>query len=213
MRRSWLSLGLLLALAVPMVPTGEAHACVNTIGRTVEDDVRSLDVAGAHLDAGEYQDAVKVVLDVYPRAHRRLPDADDGLLTRGQRMLAVAVVRTGGAVRLGVHLRGKTAKQRHAALTWATGTLRRIHDERVHDGTVTAELAEALAFDPAARTQALGLLRSLGAEDLMPSARAWGVLAALERQTGAVAAAEQAQRRCAAIAGEPAVCAFNLPAA
>lgn len=205
MHRPTLSL-LALVLVAAQVPA-DARACANSVMHRTE-EVVDLDVASHELDAGRHQAAVDAVLEVFPRAHRKTADGE--LMARGQRMLAVAVVRSGGAVRLDARLRGRTARQQSAAVEWATGTLRAFHAARGDDGTITVELAEALALGPATRGEALALLRGLGRDDLLPSARAWGLLAALERVGGDGEAAARAQGRCAAIAGDGAACVVEL---
>jgi hypothetical protein len=207
MHRSSLSL-LVLVLAAAQVPAADARACGNSVAHATEVDVASLDGASLELDADRHQAAVDAVLRAFPRAHRKVADGE--LMARGQRMLAVAVVRSGGAVRLDARLRGRTTRQRDAALAWATGTLRAFHAARRDDGTITVELAEALARGPATRGEALALLRDLGHSDLLPSARAWGLLAALERVGGDGEAAARAQGRCAAIDGDGAACVVEL---
>lgn len=121
------------------------------------------------------------------------------LFERGPRVLALAAVRSGGALPLGAALPGRTAAQRQAGLAWAAAILR-VHHARDEGVLRTSELAEALAMLPAERAEARALLAGLGDGDLLPTARAWGLLAALEREFGDEVAAGRATRRCREIA-------------
>lgn len=196
----------LCLLAWAALPSRPADACHNTVARVVDPDVQSIRRAESLLVKGEHQAAAREVLATFPKAlqtaHRERKQA---LLHRGQRVLALAVVRSGGAVRLGADLPGKTASHRAAALAWAAGLLR-LHHARTGDIAVRAELAEALAAVPLDRPEAHAILTDLAAGDLLPTARAWALLAALEQERGDAAAAARATRRCREIAPDGDTC-------
>lgn len=207
MRPTVLALCALVTLAAAPRP---ADACHNTIVRHVDPAVKSIRRAEALLVKGEHRAAAREVLATFPEALRTdRHERKQALLQRGQRILALAAVRSGGAVRLGADLPGKTASQRSAALAWAALLLRLQH-ARTGDIATRAELAEALAAAPAGRSEALEILTDLGDGDLLPTARAWALLAALERARGDDTAAARADRRCREIAPDGDSCAVAL---
>ncbi|WAS93538.1 hypothetical protein [Nannocystis punicea] len=201
----------LAAFAAVVVPAAPADACHNSVERVVDVTNRSVRRAEQLLADGAHAAAVKEVLATFPEAvqltHRaRRP----GLFARAQRVLALAAVRSGGGVRLASHMSGKTASHRTAALAWSAMLLR-LHHARSDDVVVRAELAEALAALPAERAGAYALLKELGDGDVLPTARAWALLAELERDRGDATAAERAGRRCREIAPDDPVCAPEPP--
>lgn len=194
-----------LALVV-VAPSRPADACFNEVERVIDVTNRSVRRAEALLAEGAHQAAVKEVLATFPavlqathRSHR------PALFARAQRVVALASVRSGGAVRLGNKMSGRTAEQRAVNLAWAAMSLR-LHRARGDDVVVRAELAEALAALPAERAEAHALLAELGDGDLLPTARAWAILAGLERERGDTTAAERASRRCREIAPDSRDC-------
>lgn len=204
MRKS-LVLAALVSAAV-VAPRSSAQACHNSVERVLDATTRSVRLAETLLTHGAYQAAVKEALAAFPmvlqlthRARRA------GLFARAQRVVALAAVRSGGAVRLASHMSGKTASQKAANLAWAAMLLR-MHHARTNDVVVQVELAEALAALPAERAEAYGLLKELGDGDVLPTARAWGLLAELARDRGDVGAAERADRRCREIAPKDGIC-------
>ena len=209
MPRIRLALSCLAALATILLvaPSRPAAACGNEVERVVDVTNQSVRKGEALLAAGKHQKAVKEILGSFPealRADRR--HARQNLFDRGQRVLALAVVRSHGAVKLSAALPGKTAAEQAHNLAWAVGTLR-LHAAR-GDGSVllVSELAEALAQRPAERHEAHTLLKELADGDVMPTARGWATLAALEKARGDASAAERAVARCKEIAPEPGIC-------
>jgi tetratricopeptide (TPR) repeat protein len=195
----------LAALVVCLLPAPPAAACINGVERVTLDDNEQIHEAEESLEQGDFPQAVAAVLEAFPRALRATPAADaDRLLERGQRVLALAVIRSDAAVRLGARMRGKTERQRARARAWAVDTLRRLHALRPDSVAIAAELAEALA--PGAPDEALALLRPLAGSDLLPSAHAWAVLGRLEQRQGRLAEATRAGERCRAITGPRPLC-------
>ena len=189
-----------LALATVVLPARRVDACHNSVERVIDVANQSVRRAEARLADGAYQAAIHEVLGTFPEALQlthRAPRA--ALFARAQRVVALAAVRSGGAVRLGKHMPGRTASQRAANLAWAA-LLLRVHHARSGDVVIAAELAEALSAAPAGRAEAHALLKELGDGDVLPTARAWALLARLERERGDVTAAARAIRRCREIA-------------
>jgi hypothetical protein len=194
-----------LALAVLLLPARPADACHNAVERVVDPVNQSVRRAEQLLADGAHQKAVRELLASFPElllANHR--DARPALFRRAQRAAALAVVRSDGAVKLGPRMTGRTAEQRQAALAWAAATLR-LHHARSGDLVVRVELAEALARRPAERAEAHAILDELADLDLLPTARAWSLLADLERERGDATAAARAARRCREI--DPTHCA------
>lgn len=186
----------ILALAVLLVPARPADACHNVVERVVDPVNQSVRKAEALLADGAHAKAIRELVATFP-ALLQADHRDDrpAVFRRAQRVAALAVVRSDGAVKLGPRMSGKTAEHRAAALAWAAAILR-LHHARSGDLVVRAELAEALARRPAERPEARAILRELGELDLLPTARAWALLADLERDAGDPTAAARAARRC-----------------
>lgn len=197
----------LALVAVLVAAPRPADACGNGVQRVVDLTNKKIRAAEELLAEAKYQDAANEVLGSFPNAlrldHR---DRKQNLFERGQRVLAVAVIRAQGALRLGKALPGKTAAERETNMAWATSTLRLHQAQNIGGVALTAELAEGLALRPAEATEAHALLRKLADDDLMPTPRAWAILGALEKARGDVAAATAAIQRCKDIATEASTC-------
>jgi hypothetical protein len=201
-----LALAALLLLTVLAAPTSPAEACGNEVARVIDPVNESIRTAERHLARDNHRAAAKAVLKVFPAALRADHRAGrPQLFARGQRIVALALVRSRGALTL-PGLPGKTDAEREAGLAWAAATLRLHAARRDSDVLLTSELAEALALRPAERDEARTLLKDLADGDVMPTARAWAVLAALERSRGDKDAAERAVVRCQEIAEDKATC-------
>jgi hypothetical protein len=200
---------LLLTAMTVLASPRPADACGHGIERVVKADpvVQSVGKAERLLAAGAYRAAVQEVLSTFPEAlqadHR---DRRQSLFERGQRVVALATVRSAGGVPLGAAMAGRAPAKQQARLAWAAVILR-LHNARDGGVLVTSELAEALAQRPAERAQARTLLAELGDLDLLPTARAWALLSTLEREHGDATAADRATRRCLEIAPTNGPCA------
>lgn len=199
-----LALAVVAALAAPTRP---ADACMNGVERHVDRTNQAIRDAESLLADGKFQRAADTVLATFPRAlEQNHSERKQSLFERGQRVLAVAAVRSRGAIKLSRSLAGKTQTQREIGLAWAASTLR-LHSARGLGGIVlTAELAEALAERPAEVHEAHALLKDLADRDLMPTARGWAILVALEKARGDADAAARALSRCKDIAADPTQC-------
>lgn len=194
-----LVLGLLVVAASPR----PASACENEVERRVDVANASVRKAEQLLAEGRHQAVARAVLATFPEALRAEHRSErPALFQRAQRVLALAVVRSGGAVDLGRGMTGRTDRQRAVGLAWAAALLRLRHARAEADVIAASDLAEALARLPAERAEARALLAGLAETDVLPTARAWALLAALEREAGDAAAADRAARRCREIAGE-----------
>jgi predicted Zn-dependent protease len=122
-------------------------------------------------------------------------------------VFSLAIVRSSGA------LSEKSAGVPSAAewtpnanLEWAAQAIREIDAKRPNDPTVQADLGEALSKLPHARPEALKILQSLAQKDLMGSPFAYAALAGLRSDTGDLAGAEAAIKRCEEMSKSPGVC-------
>lgn len=207
MSRSPLLAPLALAALAVLAAPGAATACMNGVERRVDPTTRSIRAAEELLADGKHKAAVREVLEAFPTALR----ADDrghrtSLFDRGQRVIALAVVRSGGGLKLDADLPGKTAADREAGLAWATMILR-LHRARGNGGVLlTSELAEALALRPSERPAAHAILKELADGDIMPTARGWAILGGLEQARGDGDAAARAVARCKEISPAPNQC-------
>jgi len=201
-----LALAPLALLAALAAPSGPATACMNEVERVVDTTNQAVRAAEELLARNNYRSATKVVQGTFPKVlladHQTRRQA---LFHRAQRIVALAQIRSGGDIRI-ADLPARTDADREVALAWAAATLR-LHAARGDTSVLlTSELAEALALRPAERHEAHALLKELADADIMPTARAWSVLAALEQQRGDTNAAARATARCKELAPDDASC-------
>ena len=198
-----------LALALLLAPASPADACGNEVERVVDTTNQAIRAASDLLARGHHRSAARVVANTFPRIlEANHSTRRQELFTRGQQIVALAIVRSDGDLKL-PGLPGKTAADREVALAWAAGTLR-LHVAR-GDRTVVlrSELAEALAHRPAEHHEAREILAELAETDIIPTARAWRILADLERERGDHEAATRATLRCKDISSDPQDCSPN----
>lgn len=216
-------LALCLATTVLAAPR-LADACGNTVRRIVDSTNESVRKAEFLLAQGNYKQAISTIRDEFGDRALAVHDGPGAQLhQRAQRVLAIAVVRSKGAVSIGPGLGGKTDAQRQAAIAWSVLTLRlrraALDDRNVDcildptrctngegDPHTNADLAEALALQPTGRAEAYRLLKDLGDRDLMPFAEGWALLAELGRERGDLEGAKKAVERCKQIASDNLKC-------
>jgi hypothetical protein len=202
----------------------EARAC----GNSTRHAMQSITALKELVEQGRHKQAVAGLRDVFKDdllEMKGLPGDEQRLLARGHLTLAVIVARSRGAVALAPGIGGKQPAKRAVAIAWAIKSMRwhlsgNIDTfelvcspgkcRAVDDPERSAILAELLALRADGRAEALEILRGLAKDDLMPSAQAWAVLAALQRQGGEVEAATLSASRCEQVAGVAAACSFIL---
>jgi predicted Zn-dependent protease len=128
------------------------------------------------------------------------------MLGRAQRTLAIALVRTDGAIELDPTWRAKTAEQKAQNVAWAVSSLERLRTQRKNDPAVDTDLGEALAKIDGRQEEARGILQSLSERDLMATPQGYAALGRLQNQAGNAAARDAAIQRCTAMAKDPEVC-------
>jgi hypothetical protein len=205
-----------LAFALALVPTlalasaSDADACGMSVGleRITPKPTPVQEIARAEkaLENGQNAVAARAVLGTVPRV-RSVTAGANALDTRALRVLALAVVRSNGAVtEKSLGLPNATDWTAHANLEWAAQAMREIDAKRPNDPTVQADLGEALSKLASSQDEALKLLQGLAQKDLMGSPHAYAALAALRKDRGDIAGAEAATKRCEEMSKTPAMC-------
>lgn len=190
-------LGFVVPCGLAALPT-EAAACGESISFEVDPKVMLLSQAETSLKGGQARAAAVNALNAFPKL-KSAPEGDP-MLSRAQRIVALAVVRTEGFLSAGEVFKASTADERRANLEWAVGILRRINVEKKNTPAVETELGEALSKLPETRGEALTVLDKLARKDLITSAQGWAALAKLRRAAGDQEGEAAAQKRYEALA-------------
>ncbi|MFZ6178379.1 hypothetical protein [Nannocystis pusilla] len=195
---SRLALALSLAVTAAVVgPPDRADACGNTVRRLVDSGQEYVQKAELLLAKGQHRKAVSTIREAFGdkalAADMKGPGAH--LHGRAQRILALAVARSGGDITIGMDLGGAPQSRKDAAIAWAVLALRLQAGDQPSPAQ-TAELAEALARQTSGRAEAHDLLKGLGDGDLMPTAHGWALLAELSKERGDVETSKRAVERC-----------------
>lgn len=190
----------LLVVMGMAVPSG-ADACLRMKKRRVQKVDRKLqDVNRAeHLLAkGDEVRAAKVARKRFKKftAATAEPDSGKALFNRAQRTIALATVRSDGAIDLGKGMRGKTEIGRLSNLAWATSILEIQSATEPDNLLLRTYFAEALMHQPAGDAQAVELLSQLANDDLMPTARGFALLAQGQQRLGDVSGRDLSLQRC-----------------
>lgn len=198
-----LGLGL-LAAAVPAAPSA-AHACGDVFVPEIDHRIQGLATAEHTLREGNTVAAAQSIVRMFPEI-RSINPGKDGMLGRAQRTLAIALVRTDGAIDLDVTWRGRTAEQKKKNLAWAVTALERARQQKPNDPSVETDLAEALAKIDDRRDEARRTLQSLADRDLVASPQGYAALARLQKEAGDDKARDLAVQRCTAMAKDASIC-------
>ena len=202
----------LLPVAFVVSSTHDAHACGMSVRMepTPQKPTPVQEVARSEkaLEGGQNLAAATAILQSFPKIRSATAGANP-LETRALRVFSLAVIRSDGAVD---EKKAKVASANgvewtpKANLEWAVQSLREIDQKRPNDPTVQADLGEALSKTPTGQGEALKLLQGLAQKDLMGSPHAYAALAKLRSQTGDLAGAEAAIKRCEEMSKSPGVC-------
>lgn len=196
MSRVALAVSLAVCTAALTLP-GRADACGNTIRKVVDRTQEYVQKAELLVAKRQYKRAVSTLREAY--GDKLLTawgsGSNRGLHERAQRILALAVARSGGDLAIGMNLGGAAQSRKDAAIAWAVLTLR-LHAGDNPVPLRSAELAEALALQASGRQEAYTLLKELADGDLMPGAEGWALLAELSKQRGDLEGSKQAADRC-----------------
>lgn len=182
-------------MSVRLDPTPEKPSPVQEIAK-----------AEKSLESGRNVDASKTVLASFPRIRSATAGANP-LETRAIRVFALSLVRSDGAAdekKAHVPVTGEWLPKANVA--WAVQALREIDTARPNDPTVQADLGEALSKTPEGRIEGMQKLAALAQKDLMGSPHAYAALARMKSETGDLAGAEAATKRCEEMTKTPGVC-------
>jgi hypothetical protein len=170
-----------------------AFACGGDWYPEVQVDPRIIGVLQAEksLSHGNYVAAAGSVVRMMPHIET-LHASHDPLVVRAERVLAVALERSNGALALEQevpreilsHWQGKTRADHDQNMTWSVATLRRELAAKPADPGSMTELGEALSKVDGGSEEARALLESLAARDLMASPEGYRALAQLRLQKG-----------------------------
>jgi hypothetical protein len=187
-------------MSIRMDPTPQKPTPVQEIAR-----------AEKALEAGQNLVAAKAILTTFPRIRVATAGANP-LETRALRVFSLAVVRSNGAVNeksTGVFSRDEWTPT--ANLEWAVQAIREIDAKRPNDPSVQADLGEALSKLAHNQAEGLKILQGLAQKDLMGSPHAYAALAKLRSESGDLAGAEAAIKRCEEMSKSPGVCKPAVP--
>jgi predicted Zn-dependent protease len=165
---------------------------------------------------GDYVAAAGAVVRMMPHVES-LEAKSEPLVARAERVLAVAIVRSNGKLKLEQevpsevlgHWLGKTEADQKKNLAWAVRTLRSERLLKKDDPGVETDLGEALSKLDEGQDEARGLLESLASRDLVATPEGYKALAQLRQRRGDDAGQELAMKRCESMAGASKVCAFD----
>lgn len=187
-----------------------ASACGGAINLEFEQakpsPVQQIAKAEKSLESGQNLAAAQAVFSAFPDI-RNATAGSDGLETRALRVMALAVVRSDGTVdEKKAHVASASEWTAGSNLAWAVQALREVDEKRPNDPALQADLGEALSKTASGQAEAMKILGGLAQKDLMGSPRAYAALAKLRAQSGDLAGAEAAIKRCEEMSKAPGVC-------
>jgi hypothetical protein len=204
----------LLAAAPAVAVTAPALACGNSYRYEIDPKTNLIVRAEEALHEGEYTEAVKLAQDATGSMGKAVEGAADpaalgALRARSLRVAAIAAVKSDGKVKLAVDA-GK-GQEATATIGWAVGQLRVLSKREPVNPYLQARLAEGLAKGADGRKEALDILSKLAADDLMPDASSWRLLAELQSEAGNTGERDKALDQCKKRTTDPATCVVKRP--
>lgn len=198
------------ALSAAAAFSQDARACGDVFIPEIDHRIQGLANAEKALRDGKIVASAQSIVRMFPEI-RTINPGKDGMLGRAQRTLAIALVRTDGAIDLDPTWRAKTPEQRAQNVAWAVSSLERLRTQRKNDPAVDTDLGEALAKVDGRQEEAKSILQSLSDRDLMSTPQGYAALGRLQHQAGNAPARDAALQRCTAMAKDGEIC--KLPAA
>ncbi len=200
------------APTLSVIVSTPALACGNSYRYELDPKTNMIVKAEEALHEGDYTTALRFAVDATGAFGKSVEGQSDPkqiamLRARGLRVASIATVRTNGTTSLGA---GKAKADPATNVTWAVAQLR-VLAQRESSPYLQARLAEGLAKTAATAPEALQILQKLAANDLMPDAAAWQLLAQLEGDAGHAAERDKAIEQCKTRASDPATCKVKGP--
>ncbi len=218
-------LGAIALVGSVVLSSHDASACYNETLRMVDPAIAKMVEAERLVDAGNTKDATLWVKSANPAITKSKLGAG-ALSDRGLSVLARAAIRSGGSDYLG-HASGEpSAEQKAAALGWASGVAKQMHERQPNDPIVTSLFAESLARTQSEHRVVLKVLEPLEKADVLPSPYGYATLAKVRAETasekpaflrGPLVALANGKRtlalaRCARMVKDTAICEGREPA-
>ena len=192
-----------------------ARACGGEWYPEVMIDPRIHGVAQAEkaLANGNRLAAAASVLRMMPHI-KSLKSKPGSLVARAERVLAVALSRSQGALPVGSEVpaevlgswRGAAAGESAANMQWSVAVLKRQSESKSDDVALKTDLAEAMARISEHHAEARTILEDLAKRDLIASPEGYAALASLRSQSGDADGQKLALKRCAAMAKSQDAC-------
>lgn len=205
----------LAALMGISVLSQDARACGGEWYPEVMIDPRIHGVAQAekNLAAGNRLAAAASVIRMIPHI-KTLKSKPGSLVGRAERVLAVALSRSQGALPVGAEVpldvlgswQGSKADDAAANMAWSVQVLQRQAQAKADDVSLKTDLAEAMARLPEHRDAARTILEDLAKRDLIASPEGYAALASLRSQSGDADGQKLALKRCEAMAKSQDAC-------
>lgn len=159
------------------------------------------------LAKGQNTRAVRAARSAFARIHRvRNSESPAAMYDRAQRAAAVATVREEGKVNLGRGMKGKTEPEQELNRAWAVAVLQYQAARYPDNLVIQAQYAEALSAQPGQQDYAYDLLREMANDDLMPTARAYALLASLQQNRGDDVGRDASLARCRDLGADEPTC-------
>lgn len=165
------------------------------------------------LGSGNRLAAAASVIRMIPHI-KSLKSKPGSLVARAERVLAVSLSRSQGALPVGSEVpsdvlgawRGAGEGEAAANMAWSVSVLKRQSASKSDDVALRTDLAEAMARMPEHRAEARTILEELAKRDLIASPEGYAALASLLRQSGDSDGQKLALKRCEAMAKNQDAC-------
>jgi hypothetical protein len=179
----------------------------------VDPRIHGVAQAEKSLAAGNRLAAAASVIRMIPHI-KTLKAKPGSLVGRAERVLAVALSRSGGALPVAAEVpldvlggwQGGKAGEATANMAWSVEVLQRQAQAKADDVALKTDLAEAMARLPEHRQEARTILEDLAKRDLIASPEGYAALASLRSQSGDADGQKLALKRCEAMAKSQDAC-------
>ncbi|MEM6290533.1 MAG: hypothetical protein AAGA54_04680 [Myxococcota bacterium] len=206
-RGAWVACAIALSILAPQT----ADACGRIRRprpRQVDRKLAAVKKSEALLAKGKHKAAAKVARGKFRGFQAATGEADHGkaLFNRAQRTIALATIRSEGAIDLGKGMRGRSSDSKALNLAWATSVLEIQAASDPDNLVLRTNYAEALTHHPGGDAQALEMLSEMANDDLMPTARGFVLLATVQQSLGDASGSDLSLQRCKELGATANVC-------